>query len=382
MNPGLYIHIPFCRRKCAYCGFFSRGGVADELRDAYGKALLQEAASVWREEYGGGTVKPETLYIGGGTPSLMPVSFYVGLLEKLSDFFDFSALCEATFEANPEELTETYLHDLYHGTPIRRLSIGVQSFFDEDLRRLNRRHSGREAIQAVENARKAGFGNLSVDLIYGLYAEPEQGEESRSRWRENLARLAALDVPHFSAYALTVEPGTLLEKQLEQGRVRIADEVLLEKEYFYLQEFADKAGYEAYEISNFARAGRYARHNTNYWRARPYIGLGASAHSFFGNRRVWNVSDLAAYVADPVGSKQGEVLTEKDLYHEYVMTALRTVWGVETVILQRFSPALQADFARQARKQCRLGNLEPVAGGYRIPASRRFLTDGIAVEFF
>ena len=377
MNPGLYIHIPFCRRKCAYCGFFSRAGLTAEIQAAYAKALLREASFVSRSEYGGAVVKPETLYIGGGTPSLLPVDFYADLLEALSEFFDFSNLREATFEANPEGLSEDYLRGLYQHTPIRRLSIGIQSFFDEDLKRLNRGHTGQEAVQAVENARKSGFENLSVDLIFGLY-----DKEQQSRWKENLARLAELSVPHFSAYALTVEPGTLLAKQLEKGMVRIADEVLLEKEYLYLQQFARETDYEAYEISNFARAGKYAEHNTNYWRARPYVGLGASAHSFFGNRRVWNASDLTAYVTDPVGSRQGETLSEKDLYHEYVMTALRTVWGVEEESLRRFSPSLQADFARQAGRQCRLGNLEPTPKGYRVPDSRRFLTDGIAVEFF
>ncbi|MDE5762710.1 MAG: radical SAM family heme chaperone HemW [Bacteroidales bacterium] len=377
MNPGLYIHIPFCRRKCAYCGFFSRAGLTAEMQAAYAKALLREASFVSRSEYGGAVVKPETLYIGGGTPSLLPVDFYADLLKALSEFFDFSDLREATFEANPEGLSEDYLRGLYQHTPIRRLSIGIQSFFDEDLKRLNRGHTGQEAVQAVENARKSGFENLSVDLIFGLY-----DKEPQSRWKENLARLAELSVPHFSAYALTVEPGTLLAKQLEKGMVRIADEVLLEKEYLYLQQFARETGYEAYEISNFARAGKYAEHNTNYWRARPYVGLGASAHSFFGNRRVWNASDLTAYVTDPVGSRQGETLSEKDLYHEYVMTALRTVWGVEEENLRRFPPSLQVDFARQAGRQCRLGNLEPTPKGYRVPDSRRFLTDGIAVEFF
>lgn len=377
MNPGLYIHIPFCRRKCAYCGFFSRAGLTPEVQAAYGKALLREAAFVSRSEYGGAVVKPETLYIGGGTPSLLPVDFYAGLLDALSEFFDFSDLREATFEANPEGLSEDYLRGLYHHTPIRRLSIGIQSFFDEDLKRLNRGHTGREALQAVENARKSGFENLSVDLIFGLY-----DQEEKSHWKENLATLNALCVPHFSAYALTVEPGTLLEKQLEKGMLKIADEDLLEKEYLYLQRFAQEAGYEAYEISNFARAGQYAVHNTNYWRARPYVGLGASAHSFFGSRRVWNAADLAVYMADPVGSRQGETLSEKDLYHEYVMTALRTIWGVEKDALRRFSPSVQADFARQAARQCGLGNLEPTPKGYRVPESRRFLTDGIAVEFF
>ncbi|MDE7102487.1 MAG: radical SAM protein, partial [Bacteroidales bacterium] len=214
MNPGLYIHIPFCRRKCAYCGFFSRAGLTAEMQAAYAKALLREASFVSRSEYGGAVVKPETLYIGGGTPSLLPVDFYADLLEALSEFFDFSNLREATFEANPEGLSEDYLRGLYQHTPIRRLSIGIQSFFDEDLKRLNRGHTGQEAVQAVENARKSGFENLSVDLIFGLY-----DKEQQSCWKENLARLAELSVPHFSAYALTVEPGTLLAKQLETGMV-------------------------------------------------------------------------------------------------------------------------------------------------------------------
>lgn len=377
MNPGLYIHIPFCRRKCAYCGFFSRTGLTPEVQDAYGKALLREAASVSQSEYGGKKIQAETLYIGGGTPSLLSVDFYAELLEALSASFDFSALREATFEANPEGLSQDYLQGLHHHTPIRRLSIGVQSFFDEDLKRLNRGHTGKEAVQAVENARKTGFENLSVDLIFGLYDQEEQ-----SHWKENLSLLAGLSVPHFSAYALTVEPGTLLAKQLEKGMLGIADEGLLEKEYLYLQQFVQEEGYEAYEISNFARAGQYAVHNTNYWRARPYVGLGASAHSFFGSRRVWNAPDLAAYMADPVGSRQGEALSEEDRYHEYVMTALRTIWGVETDRIRCFSKEVQADFARQAARQCSLGNLEPTPEGYRVPGSRRFLTDGIAVEFF
>ncbi|MCM1168973.1 MAG: radical SAM family heme chaperone HemW [Bacteroides sp.] len=374
---GLYIHIPFCRQKCLYCAFYSVAARQEEYKEAYAEALVKEAEYFKEHYFAGNPAMVSTLYIGGGTPSLLPVSFYTDLLERLSARFDLSALEEVTFEANPEHLSSAYLSDLYRYTPVRRLSIGVQSFADADLKALNRRHSGAEAVQAIENARIAGFENLSIDLIYGIHPE-----EAHSTWTDNLNRLQSLNLPHFSAYALTVEAGTMLERRLAMGKMRIAGEEGIEKEYFQLQNFAEKNGYEAYEISNYARNGAYGMHNRNYWRDIPYIGLGAAAHSYIGSERHWNPGSVQAYIADPAAGKERERLSERDRYHEYIMTALRTRWGVEEKKIAAFAPALREEFHRRAENEIKCGNLQRENGAYTVPPAKRLLTDGIASSFF
>lgn len=308
---------------------------------------------------------------------MLPVSFYAGLLEKIGALFDLSALEEVTFEANPEHLGADYLRDLRHYTPVRRLSIGIQSFSEADLKMLNRRHTVREALDAVENARKAGFENLSVDLIYGLH--PQGG---LSTWQDNLSCLKTLNLPHFSAYALTVEPKTALEKKIAAKKLAIASDEQIEREYFRLQEFAAENDYEAYEISNYAKPGAYAIHNCNYWRDVPYIGLGAAAHSYIDGQRHWNPSSLREYISDPIGGKQGERLTERDHYHEYIMTALRTQWGVEENRMEGFSESLRQEFYARAENEIKCGNLLRQGNAYIVPAAKRLLTDGIASSFF
>lgn len=374
---GLYIHIPFCRQKCLYCAFYSVAGLQEDYMEAYAGALIREASYFKTHFFQERRTEISTLYIGGGTPSLLPVSFYVGLWERLQDLFDFSSLEEVTFEANPEHLHAGYLTDLYRNTPVRRLSIGVQSFSEADLRILNRRHDGQDALRAVENARHAGFENLSIDLIYGIHRDKEM-----STWQDNLKILETLHIPHFSAYALTVEQGTMLERKLKAGKMCIAGEELLEEEYFQLQDFAARNGYEAYEISNYAWNGKYGRHNCNYWRDVPYIGIGAAAHSYIGNERHWNPASVREYMEDPVAGKCGERLSERDRYHEYVMTALRTRWGVEELKLATFSDGLQKEFYRQAEKEIRCGNLQHTGNAYTVPTGKRLLTDGIAASFF
>ncbi len=377
MKTGLYIHIPFCLRKCLYCAFYSVPARSPEQAGDYKEALLREAAYFKERHFAGARERIGTLYVGGGTPSLLPVSFYSELFDGLQASFDFSCLEEVTFEANPEHLSLPYLHDLYLYTPARRLSIGLQSFSEADLKFLNRRHDARQAVEAVENARKAGFENISVDLIYGLHPE-----DSVSTWQENLKCLRDLHLPHFSAYALTVEPGTMLERKLASGGLQVAGEEQVEREYFQLQDFAARNGYEAYEISNYARDGAYALHNRNYWRDVPYVGLGASAHSYLAGERHWNPSSVQAYMDDPVAGKQGEKLSERDRYHEYVMTALRTIWGVEESRIEAFSPALREEFRLRAGQEVAQGNLLHGKGTYVVPSSKRLLTDGIATAFF
>lgn len=377
MKTGLYIHIPFCRQKCLYCAFYSVAARAGEYAEAYAGALLREAEYFKEHFFAHRKAEIATLYIGGGTPSLLPVPFYAALLEKLQRVFDLSELEEVTFEANPEHLSPEYLADLYRHTPVRRLSIGVQSFSDADLKLLNRRHSAQQALDAVENARRAGFENLSIDLIYGIHPAAEP-----SSWQGNLEILKSLQLPHFSAYALTVEPGTMLERKLASGKMAVAEEEQIEKEYFRLQEFAAVNAYEAYEISNYARKGAYGLHNCNYWRDVPYVGLGAAAHSYLGEERHWNPASVQAYIQDPVSGKQGERLQERDRYHEYIMTALRTVWGVAQEKIAAFSEPLRQEFYQRAEKEIKCGNLQRKGDAYRVPPARRLLTDGIAAAFF
>lgn len=391
---GLYIHIPFCRRKCSYCAFYSVATLDDQKTEAYLQALVQEARSRKEEGLFGfpGKIPVNTLYFGGGTPSLLPVGFYERLISELETFFDFSSMEEVTLEANPEHLDAVYLKDLYHYTPVRRLSIGVQSFLDRDLRLLNRCHTGEEAVNAVENARKAGFTDLSIDLIYGLTpyvgsSKTLEGycrldEDADASWNYNLARLEDLDLPHFSAYALTVEPGTVLFNKIKKGILPPLQEDLQANEYARLMDFASDKGYRAYEISNFAKEGHEAVHNSRYWKDVPYLGLGPSAHSYTGAFRFWNIGRLDAYLADPMGSREMEELSESDRYHEYVMTGLRTIWGVEDAHIGRFSAAIQEEFLERALEQCRKGNLIHEDGAWKVPSGRRLLTDGIACEFF
>ena len=300
----IYIHVPFCHRKCTYCAFFSKAESGKWKVDSYVDALLVEM-----EGRKGEQAHPiKTVYFGGGTPSILPVSELERIVEGLYRCFDLSHLEEMTLEANPEDLTLDYLSALRR-LGFNRLSIGVQSLDDKVLRMLNRRHTAQQAIQAVAEARSAGFENISVDFIYGIL--------------ENLEGLENLDilenVTHVSAYALTVEPGTALAVQVEQGRVVLPDEEAVVWQYHALHEQLTRAGFEQYEVSNYARPGYESKHNSCYWDRTPYLGLGPAAHSFDGQHRLWN---------NPDGTFEQETLTPVDAYNELLMTSLRTVRGL------------------------------------------------------
>ena len=292
----IYIHVPFCHRKCTYCAFYSVRSYVD--------TLLREM-----EDRKGEQAHPiKTVYFGGGTPSILPVSELERIVEGLYRCFDLSHLEEMTLEANPEDLTLDYLSALRR-LGFNRLSIGVQSLDDKVLRMLNRRHTAQQAIQAVAEARSAGFENISVDFIYGILENLEG--------LENLVILE--NVTHVSAYALTVEPGTALAVQVEQGRVVLPDEEAVVWQYHTLHEQLTRAGFEQYEVSNYARPGYESKHNSRYWDRTPYLGLGPAAHSFDGQHRLWN---------NPDGTFEQETLTPVDAYNELLMTSLRTVRGL------------------------------------------------------
>lgn len=300
----IYIHVPFCHRKCTYCAFFSKAESGKWKVDSYVDALLVEM-----EDRKGEQAHPiKTVYFGGGTPSILPVSELERIVERLHRCFDLSHLEEMTLEANPEDLTLDYLSALRR-LGFNRLSIGVQSLDDKVLRMLNRRHTAQQAIQAVAEARSAGFENISVDFIYGILENLEG--------LENLVILE--NVTHVSAYALTVEPGTALAVQVEQGRVVLPDEEAVVWQYHALHEQLTRAGFGQYEVSNYARPGYESKHNSRYWDRTPYLGLGPAAHSFDGQHRLWN---------NPDGTFEQETLTPVDAYNELLMTSLRTVRGL------------------------------------------------------
>lgn len=387
---GLYIHVPFCEAKCIYCAFYS---VADPTyRHAYVDAVLREAAqrlaeadTPWREAVF------DSLYLGGGTPSVLSIEDHVRLLEGLNRLFRWSASPEITLELNPEH--RGLMAGLKRHTPVNRLSIGIQSFRDDRLRFMRRRHNGDEAREAIEAAAAAGFNNLSIDLIYGLPAM------TPNEWAAQLDTAAAYRPAHLSAYALTVEPGSLLAKQVQRGDCRVPDQDELAMQYGLLMDWAERQGYEAYEVSNLALPGHEARHNSRYWDVQtPYLGLGPGAHSFcrlpsaavtgdvasaVAVRRA-NRPDVRAYVSEAYGPGlfEQERLSETDLYHEYVMTALRTAAGLDKGHLATLPANLRQACLRHLQPMLSEGLLVESGTAYRPTPAARYRADGLALSFF
>ena len=331
---GIYIHIPFCNSKCAYCGFYSLPSL--KLKEQFWEALKAEIVA--REDYlkqrshcGLDPQSPSlkdnplihTIYFGGGTPSLLSVDEIGDILHLIKDTYAVASNAEITLEANPDTLSLEYLEGL-RKTGINRLSIGIQSFFDNDLQYLGRRHNAHHARQCLDWAKQADFNNISLDLIYGL---PGQTMED---WKKDVELALSLGIKHLSAYALSYEEGTRLDAMLRQGLVKEADEELSLQMYQHLMSATEEAGYLHYEISNFALPGYHSRHNSSYWQGTPYLGLGAGAHSYDGLRsRRANLPDVKAYIA-ATGDvpHETETLSDEELYNEFVMTRLRTSNGI------------------------------------------------------
>ena len=319
---GIYIHIPFCKKKCHYCNFFSVASV--KLKQGFISALKQEISL--RKEYLAGELV-ETIYFGGGTPSLMNVRDIRCIIDHIKTVFHVNSHAEISLEANPDDISDEMLHDLQH-SGINRLSLGIQSFFDEDLRYLGRIHTARQAEDAINNISTAGFTNFSIDLIYGV---PGQTNEN---WKRNLEKALEYRIPHISAYALTVEEKTPLHHFIEEGRCLAPDENSMISHFDMLRNTLENAGYEHYEISNFCKPGFHSRHNNAYWEGISYLGLGPSAHSFNGKARRWNISTISSYIQ---GMERGEekfeeeILSHEQRYNEYVMTSLRTSQGCNSL---------------------------------------------------
>ena len=339
---GIYIHIPFCRQKCYYCDFYKT--VNTSLQHDFIGALKNEAKV--RKNYLNDEMV-ETIYFGGGTPSVLTAAEIAEILAVLNDEFKVNSDAEITFEANPDDLSNDYLKALKQ-EGINRLSIGIQAFQNRHLEKMNRRHNAAQAVEAIENAAKNGFSNLSADLIYGLpYLTPKE-------WEESLNRMFSLPVKHLSAYHLTYHEGTAFYTWLKKGTLKELKETESIEQFNTLVDMSLANGFEHYEISNLAKDQLYSRHNTAYWMGKKYLGLGPSAHSFDGVSRRWNNSSVDAYIKAQSNNQmyfEEEKLSENDQYNEYILTRIRTKWGVsETELEQRFGCEKASYFSRQLAK--------------------------------
>jgi len=317
---GIYIHIPFCKQACVYCNFHFSTSLRQ--KDDMLQSIIRELET--RRDYLQGN-KIETIYFGGGTPSLLNADEINHIFDVIQKHYPIDNLKECTLEANPDDLDKNYLRAL-RSTPVSRFSIGVQSFHESDLRYMKRAHNATQADYAIKAAQDAGFEQLSIDLIYGTPGLSDAG------WKQNLNRVQELSIPHFSAYALTVEDKTALYHAIQHKKTTPVNAEQAAGQFEILMSEAVRMGYEHYEISNLALPGKYAAHNTNYWRGNHYLGVGPSAHSFNGTHRRWNVANNAMYIKgvhDNNPIYETEKLTPIEHLNEYIMTSLRTMWGCD-----------------------------------------------------
>jgi oxygen-independent coproporphyrinogen III oxidase len=319
---GIYIHIPFCKKLCFYCDFYHTISYSSDDISAFINALMKEA--ILRHDYTG-TETISTIYLGGGTPSVFSIKELATILNKIHELFKVEENCEITIELNPDDVNPNFLRGLKKLT-INRISLGVQSWRDQDLKMLNRRHDSVQAAVALKETFETGFENVSIDLIYGIPGM------SLADWSSNLDFSFSFAIKHLSAYHLTFEPRTVFGKKLEKGLISEIDEEESALQFTKLIEKTESAGFIHYEISNFSRPGYISRHNSNYWKQVNYLGLGPSAHSFNGYSRQWNISDVKGYIKAVNSGKSffnKEELDTKDRFNEYIMTSLRTMWGID-----------------------------------------------------
>lgn len=370
---GIYIHVPFCESRCAYCDFYSTTLLRH--RGAYVDTVCRELKLRLGELQG---APIETIYFGGGTPSTLTIEELSSILTSLRNFhlssFNFQ-LAEITLETNPDDLTEEYVQGL-RTLPFNRVSIGIQSFHDRTLKLVGRRHTAQEAIDAVHRCQRMGLTNISIDLMYGLPGETLED------WTYSLEQAIALRVPHISAYHLTYEEGTRLWRMKEQGVVSPIDEEQSIGAFELLREKLLAAGYEHYEISNFALPGYHSRHNSSYWKGIPYIGVGPGAHSYNGTDRRWNLSSLADYIATPPGEDvphEVEHLSTEERYDERIITELRTARGINlTSLLTDFGDRYHTHCLRCATPYIHRGQLVHTADNHlRLTPESIFISDAV-----
>lgn len=385
---GIYIHIPFCNSKCAYCNFFS---LASKSKiDDYVETLKKEI--IIRNQYLGGE-EVRTIYFGGGTPSLLSLHHIEDILESLRNNYNIISNPEITLEVNPDTIDKEKMISLKK-LGINRISVGIQSFNDEDLKYLDRRHDSRHALQVIDDLKSVDFDKLTLDLIYGI---PTLTETS---WNKNLDIFFSTGISHLSAYALTVEPKTILGQKIEKGILQNVNEDDMIRHYNILIERTKEHGFEHYEISNFAKEDCRSQHNSIYWTDVKYLGLGASAHSYDGKSRQWNVSNLTKYIqlVEVAGSQghrvaesgevaelyyEREILTTDDRYNEYVMTSLRTSWGCDIEkIASDYGDSYAEHFLKNIKKHLNPEIILRKGNNFILTDEGMLFADGIAAEVF
>ena len=370
---GLYIHIPFCKQACHYCDFHFSTSMGK--KEAMLIALHKEI-ELRKAEFKNETV--ETIYFGGGTPSVLSATEINALIASVYKNYTVSENPEITLEANPDDLSIQKIEEL-SASKVNRLSIGIQSFFEEDLKLMNRAHNAAEAENCITEASKY-FDNISIDLIYGI---PEMSNE---RWLQNINKALSYNLPHISSYALTVEPKTALEKFITTGKVKPVTDSVSQEHHSILVSELEKAGYINYEFSNFGKPDYFSRNNTAYWQGKKYLGIGPSAHSFNGKNRSWNINNNPKYIkalSENRFPSETEKLSVADRYNEYVMTGLRTIWGVSLEEVEQNFGKRYADYLqKESALKIENGLLKLENNVLLITTKGKFLSDGIASDLF
>jgi oxygen-independent coproporphyrinogen-3 oxidase len=373
---GIYIHIPFCKQACHYCNFhFS---ASTKLLDPMVQAICKEI-ELQQHFFEAPNALIETIYFGGGTPSLLPTDANGQILDTINKYYNLSPQIEITLEANPDDITREKLIAL-KSMGINRLSMGVQSFVDEDLIWMNRAHRSEAAVRAIELAKEVGIDNISIDLIYGIPTLTDQN------WIQNINKAVALEVQHLSCYALTVEPKTPLNALILKGEKEDIDTAKQATHFELLTKHAVQAGYEHYELSNLALPGYRSKHNTSYWQQKKYLGIGPSAHSFTGNTRQWNIANNALYINSiekGIVPFESETLSLATQYNEYMMTSLRTIEGCSYEYLhEKFGDKAVTRTKKIAEYYINKGQLMEQENSLTATGQGKFFLDGIAADFF
>jgi len=371
---GIYVHFPFCYKKCNYCNFYSLA--SQKNITPYVGALVKEITL--QKNYLNNEII-ESLYFGGGTPTLLTLNHLSLVLDEIFKNYNIATDCEITIEANPENLNNEYLVGLLN-LGFNRLSVGVQSFFDDDLIYLDRNHSSTQIIKAIENSQKSGFKNISIDLIYGI---PSLSNE---RWLTNIEKALEFDIPHISAYCLTIENKTPLELYIKKSKLQAPSEEVAIDQMEILMKVMQSNNYIHYEISNFCKEGNFSKHNSNYWKQKKYLGLGPSAHSFNGFSRQWNISQIAKYI-ETIDSNilnfEYENLTENQKFNENILTGIRTIWGIDAKKIKHdFGEVFFNKFKYNVDKLVKNKLVENEGSVFKLTKQGKLFADKVTLELF
>jgi len=371
---GLYIHIPYCSKKCFYCDFYTitPGALRSDFVDCLLKEIEIQSDFLQHEPI-------ESIHFGGGTPSLLSSEEFHRIVNAVNHRFDLHSHIEFAIEVNPENVNLNNLK-LWKELGINRLSIGVQSFFDEDLQFMNRSHNANQAEIAIQMAKDFGFQNISIDLIYGFTGL------NMDKWKKNIEKFLTFELSHLSAYQMTIEPKTVLGIKHKKGEYVPETDELFENQFFLLRDIMKSNGFEHYEISNWAKNGNYSTHNSNYWKHRNYLGIGPSAHSYNGKQRFWNVASLPKYIQslkERKLSNEYETLETIDKYNEYILTSLRTMWGVDLhVIEDKFGLEFKIYLQENMKQYIKTNALIQTESVIKVSESGKMIADKIASDLF